>query len=271
MKKISIVTVTYNCEATIENTLLSVINQDYECLEYVIIDGKSTDKTLSIIEPYKDKIQKIVSEKDNGIFDAMNKSLKYITGEYVLFMNAGDIFVNNHVVSDIFKTYNGDDDLIYGDDYVRNDLGYMFRKASAIYQTSFNRRDLVFKSQGFSHQSLFTKVESLKEIQFNLKYPLGADYDTTWQIFELNHKIKYVHLPISVFDDLEGGASHKKSYMYSIIEERLSMFSYHLTLADKFHIMLSKYKTNMRYRLMELFPKLSAMYRNRNGKYINNI
>lgn len=103
MKKISIVTVTYNCEKAIKETILSVLAQDYSCLEYVIIDGASKDSTLSIIQSFGDKIHKIVSEKDKGIFDAMNKSLAYITGEYVLFMNAGDTFVNSHVVSDIFQ------------------------------------------------------------------------------------------------------------------------------------------------------------------------
>ena len=88
MKKISIVTVTYNCEKAIKETILSVLAQDYSCLEYVIIDGASKDSTLSIIQSFGDKIHKIVSEKDKGIFDAMNKSLAYVTGEYVLFMNA---------------------------------------------------------------------------------------------------------------------------------------------------------------------------------------
>ena len=87
-------------------------------MEYIIIDGASQDGTLNIVYKYQNYITKILSEPDKGIFDAMNKSLNYVTGKYILFMNAGDTFANEHIVSDIFKDYNGDDDLLYGDECI---------------------------------------------------------------------------------------------------------------------------------------------------------
>ena len=104
MKKITVVTVCFNCVGIIEQTIKSVISQDYPELEYIIIDGASQDGTLNIVYKYQNYITKILSEPDKGIFDAMNKSLNYVTGKYILFMNAGDTFANEHIVSDIFMS-----------------------------------------------------------------------------------------------------------------------------------------------------------------------
>lgn len=228
MQRISIVTVTYNCNAIIRETIESVLSQNYVNKEYIIVDGMSSDGTLDIVKEYNDKLT-LISEKDRGIFDAMNKSLLHITGEYVIFINAGDKFVNNHVLEDIFynKVYSAD--LLYGDHYVQNDLGYIFRKAEPIYLNKPTKADLVYKSQGFCHQSLFTKSSILKIIQFNLNYPLGADYDTTAKIYNINNSIEYVGIPISVFDDRTGGASHNK--LIKIMKERAMMFDYRKTLS----------------------------------------
>ena len=96
--KISIITVSYNAVATIEQTILSVINQTYENIEYIIIDGGSTDGTIDIIKKYKDKISYWVSEQDNGIYDAMNKGIDVATGDYIQFLNADDCLVNKEII-----------------------------------------------------------------------------------------------------------------------------------------------------------------------------
>lgn len=223
--KISVVTVCFNCRNTIEETIRSVISQDYPNIEYIVIDGGSSDGTLNVVNKYQTKIKNIVSEPDQGIFDAMNKSLKYITGYYVLFLNAGDKLVSSHIVSDIFGKQEYHEDLIYGDVYIQNELGYLFCKADAIYSKKPTKKELVFKSQGFCHQSLFTKTSMLKNVGFNLKYPLGADYDTTAQIYyKGNQEIFYVGQPISIFDDRTGGASHNK--IVQILKERADFFGY---------------------------------------------
>ena len=113
--KITIITICYNAEACIERTILSVINQTYPNIEYIIIDGNSTDNTLQIVEKYKDKITKIISEPDKGIYDAMNKGLRITTGDWVNFMNAGDSFYSNDVLGKVFcQDYSGIS-VIWGD------------------------------------------------------------------------------------------------------------------------------------------------------------
>ena len=100
--KVTIVTVCYNAVAEIERTILSVINQTYRNVEYIIIDGGSTDGTVEIIKKYRAQIAYFVSEPDSGVYDAMNKAVKIATGEWINFMNAGDIFNSTTVLNDIF-------------------------------------------------------------------------------------------------------------------------------------------------------------------------
>ena len=117
---ISIITVVYNGEKYLEETIQSVINQTYDNVEYIIIDGGSTDGTLNIIKKYEDKIDYWVSERDNGIYDAMNKGIFLATGEWLNFMNAGDKFYNTNVLQNIFIQINKfiDVELIYSDTYL---------------------------------------------------------------------------------------------------------------------------------------------------------
>ena len=131
---ISIVTVSFNSEKTIRQTIESVLNQTYTNIEYNIVDGASTDKTVEIATQYKDDFEAkgikyiITSEKDKGIYDAMNKGMDRATGSWIIFMNAGDTFCDNEVIKNIFG-YNdlSDYSVIYGDCYVSklNQLQYL--------------------------------------------------------------------------------------------------------------------------------------------------
>lgn len=117
MPLITVITVVYNGEKHLEETILSVVNQTYENIEYIIVDGGSTDKTLDVIKKYENQIDCWVSESDNGIYDAMNKGLSLASGEWINFMNAGDAFWRPDSISDIFcGRYDlQDSDFIYSD------------------------------------------------------------------------------------------------------------------------------------------------------------
>lgn len=112
--KVTIVTVVYNAEKLLENTILSVINQNYDSFEYIIIDGGSKDKTISIIKKYSEQISFWISKKDDGLYDAMNKGLALAKGEYIWFLHAGDTIPNENTLKNAIEKC-PDADVIYGD------------------------------------------------------------------------------------------------------------------------------------------------------------
>ena len=125
----SVVTTTYNAETTLEETILSVVNQKNVQFEYIVIDGKSTDNTVNLLKQYKDKISFWISEPDKGIYDAMNKGIEVCTGEWILFRNCGDYFASLSDISNVFNksTYDGYD-IIYGDALLWDKYGYWIQK-----------------------------------------------------------------------------------------------------------------------------------------------
>lgn len=256
--KISIVTVTYNCETMIEDTIKSVVTQSYQNKEYVIIDGGSSDNTINIINRYRNDIDIIISEPDKGIFDAMNKALSKTTGDYVIFINAGDRFASNEIISSVFDTDTFiDEDLIYGDVYYETIAGLKLSKAHSIYEKKYSLYDLVFKAQGFSHQSLFTKTNILKSIGFDLNYPIGADYYATYLVFRKgNHKLKYVEQPIAIFNAIKDGASHSSNFQREIYDERAQMFGLKRGVLYESIIFFLKTVYTMKKKMESIAPNL---------------
>jgi glycosyltransferase involved in cell wall biosynthesis len=129
--KISIITVTYNSQDTLEETILSVLNQDYPEIEYIIVDGMSTDGTADIIRKYRERIGKFVSEKDNGLYDAMNKGINMATGEVIGFLHSDDFYANHQVISRYAQLFDREKcDAVYSDLYYvsRNDTSKVIRK-----------------------------------------------------------------------------------------------------------------------------------------------
>jgi glycosyltransferase involved in cell wall biosynthesis len=203
MPKISIITVVYNAEVLVERTIKSVLCQTYSAIEYVIIDGASTDKTLQIIEKYRSSIKTIVSEKDKGIYDAMNKVLALATGDYVLFINAGDELHSATTLQNVFKNVK-DADVYYGNTEVADIKGNVLgeRRLSP-------PENLTWKSFKFgmtvSHQSFIAK-RSLCE-PYSMDYRLASDIDWIIKILKKSKKVINTHVYISKF--LEGGLTSK--------------------------------------------------------------
>ena len=164
----------------------SVLAQTYTEIEYVIVDGASTDGTLELLEEYGGRIDHWVSESDKGIYDAMNKGVSMAKGKWVIFMNAGDCFADNHVLENVFSVPR-QADVIYGD-VVK---GGVVKKAS-----SPRNAHRMF----FCHQSVFVKIESLKAFPFDISHKMSADFKQMKQLWLAGKQFLQLDFPIADFD-----------------------------------------------------------------------
>jgi len=207
---LSVITVVYNNVRDIERTMLSVLNQTYPNIEYIIVDGLSTDGTLAIIKKYEGRISKVISEKDKGIYDAMNKGLAIATGDYVIFMNSGDEFYAPDTVDNVFAS-GPDADIYYGETEMINakgeSLGQRRHKAPA----AFTWRDFKY-GLSISHQAIYVR-RTLTE-PYDPRYQLSADID--WIIRAAKKAKKIINVNRYVAKYLVGGmskAKHKQSLL----------------------------------------------------------
>jgi len=173
LPSVTVVTVVYNDVQNIEKTILSVINQQYPRLEYIVIDGGSTDGTVDIIKKYDGHIDCWISEKDNGIYDAMNKGIDLASGEWINFMNADDIFFNELTIYSVFKDYPKDADFLYGDIIQRD-------KGKDEYIGTYRPLNEIWKGMPFCHQALFSKTLLLKQYKFSPSNKISSDYESVF-------------------------------------------------------------------------------------------
>lgn len=202
--KLSVITVVYNNVRDIERTVLSVINQTYPNIEYIVIDGLSTDGTLQVLNKYRNCISILKSEKDNGIYDAMNKGLSLATGDYVLFMNSGDEIHGPDTVEKIFVTAN-DADIYYGETEMINEAGESLGQRRHKAPKNFTWRSFKY-GMSVSHQGIYIK-RSLTE-PYDPRYQLSADID--WILRAAKKAKKIVNVNQYVAKYLVGGMSKKK-------------------------------------------------------------
>lgn len=230
--KISVVTVCYNAVNDIEKTILSVINQTYPNIEYLIIDGGSTDGTMDIVNKYKDKIDVIVSEPDKGIYDAMNKGIDRATGEWINFMNAGDIFASVEIIEQIFNIQiSSNVEIIYGD--VIKNSSKKILKAYNI--SSFSHM------MPFCHQAAFAR---LPIDFFDTKFKIASDYKFFLSLYCEKGKscFRYIPLPIAIFEDEDGISSTAirklQDETLEIMSDNKSIWYYYLKVKLKVTRML---------------------------------
>ncbi|MHA7943030.1 glycosyltransferase family 2 protein [Formosa sp. 3Alg 14/1] len=208
--KVSIITATYNSEKTIEDCLQSVLTQDYNNIEYIIIDGASKDNTLSIIEKAKLKHENIisVSEPDKGIYDALNKGIKKATGDIVGFLHSDDFFSTNATISHIVEAFNSNKvDGVYGD------LHYINATNSEKIVRNWTSKPFSDKllKQGWmpAHPTLFLKKAVYKKHGvFNIAFKIAADYDLMLRIFK-DTTLQFNYLPEVITKMRVGGASNR--------------------------------------------------------------
>lgn len=221
--KISVITVVFNGIKHIESTISSVIKQDYLDLEYIVIDGKSTDGTIEIIKKYESKINYWISEPDKGIYDAMNKGIDIATGDWVIFMNCGDLFFNKDTLKQVFEAPIPDDiALLCGGAFIRSEWGNFYSKARPDTQ--------LWKS--FVHQSLFSRIDLNRKYKFNLKFKAASDYDFIYTLFSKNYKFLSLNIIVSDILYISSGFSSvneicsKKEVLKSIILHRMGIYDF---------------------------------------------
>ena len=223
--KITIITVTYNAEKYLERTIKSIIEQDYPNIEYIIIDGASTDSTLEIIKKYEKYITHWISEPDRGIYDAMNKGIDVATGEWINFMNAGDSFCEQNTISRVLLENHYDYDLLCGEHNLYLDDLYTHCKLDDNWA--------IHKKMPACHQSIFMKTLILKKYFFDLKYQIAADYDLIYKVyFDGFDKIKFYNFPISNFLN-DGLTTHNKDIVAFEYVTIFNQYSKDLTLLSE--------------------------------------
>ena len=208
---LSVITVVYNDVKHMERTMLSVINQTYSRMEYIIIDGGSTDGTRAIIERYSAKVAALISEQDKGIYDAMNKGLALATGDYVIFMNSGDEFYRNVTVEQVFAT-STDADIYYGETEMINEKGESLGRRRHKAPDNFTWHDFKY-GMSISHQAIY--VRRSLTVPFNPKYQLSADIDWILSAAKKAKRIVNIHQYVAKY--LIGGMS-KSKHRQSLLE-----------------------------------------------------
>ncbi|MDR3365996.1 MAG: glycosyltransferase [Prevotellaceae bacterium] len=200
MTKITVITVVRNGEKTLEPTMLSVLNQTYGSIEYIVVDGASTDGTVGIIKRYDERIKngefpnimfRWMSEPDKGIYDAMNKGIDLATGEWINFMNSNDIFYNEFVLKTLFddKKYLPEISLLYGHTLLQNSKRLYLQKTKLI-----SAKD----PMPFCHQAVFVRTATMQEMKFDTNYKIMADRGLFYRLYFAGSKGHYVDAAISV-------------------------------------------------------------------------
>jgi glycosyltransferase involved in cell wall biosynthesis len=235
---ISIITVCFNSEKTIRSTIESVINQDYNEIEYIIIDGGSSDRTLNIVREYETKINKIISEKDEGMYDAINKGIKLSNGVFVGILNSDDEFYSNDILSKIskFLKKNPRLDAIYGDIIFEN-KGKTIRHYNA---KSWNKYKFEW---GFMppHPSFYCKRNIFYQLGFyRTDFEIASDYELLIRYLRI-FNINYAYMP-NIFVKMKLGGKSTKNIFANIKLNREIKKACHLNgLSTNYFKIFSKY------------------------------
>ena len=184
--KVTVITVAYNAKDALIKTMKSVGEQDYPNLEYIIVDGSSSDGTVALLQSYTGKLDLWTSEPDRGIYDAMNKGVAKASGEYCIFMNAGDCFADKSAVSHVAEEL-VHADVVYGDIIKDGQL-----------KRSLSPRNC--HKMYYCHQAVFTRTSCLKDFPFDISHRFSADFKQAKQLFLAGKTFRQTDIPIAIFD-----------------------------------------------------------------------
>jgi len=207
--KISVITVVYNGERTIRDCIESVVSQTHTDIEYIVVDGASQDATMDIVRSYGNRIQKVISEPDKGIFDAMNKGIQNATGDVVALLNCDDLYADSEVLATVANAFNENPDAgcAYGDLYYveQEDI----EKVKRVWKSRVYTKGLFKTGWHPAHPTFFVKKEVYDKYGvFNLTLPVSADYEIMLRFLEKEH-VCSVYIPKVMVRMRLGGNSNK--------------------------------------------------------------
>ena len=255
MKKLSIITICYN-EPNLEKTCESIVNQSWQDFEWIVVDGGSNEETLAVFEKYKHRIDKFVSESDNGIYDACNKGIKLATGEYLNFMNAGDYYFYDNVLKDVFVDKNYNAGVLYGNWYAfasSHHNSYILALPSTLTKEFFYINNIGHQSS-FIHKSLFDKYGL-----YNDKLVIAGDYEK-WLVFiEKGASFEYIPYIVACCN-LSGISSTDKSRDFHR-KERLKIIKSYCS-KEELTILEKKYKKMFRPKYHSFWEQIFSVKNN---------
>lgn len=265
---VTVITVCFNAEKEIEKTIKSVLNQTDEFFEYVIVDGLSRDKTVEIANSYKSQFDKkgiiyrIISEKDNGIYNAMNKGTKLASRDWLIFLNAGDYFTDGKTLESINKYCFDDSDIVYGDAIEELDTPSRLRgikKARPL--------EMIETGMVFCHQSAFIKRSLLMQFPYDETYKISGDYNFFFGSYKKGRIFKHIDEIIAVFT-LGGASSNLSDH---ILEDVKVKYTWGELSKTEYENMISSAERKkkvlvIREKLKKILPRM-VFYKIQENKY----
>lgn len=240
--KVSLITVTYNSDKTLRDTINSVLAQTYEDIEYIVVDGLSKDKTVDIIREYEPQFagrMKWISEKDSGLYDAMNKGIRMATGDVVGILNSDDFFTSNDVIEKVVAGVTKDTDAVYGDIHFVNPDN--LQRCVRYYSSKIFKRSLM--KMGFipAHPSFYCRKECFEKFgYYKTDYKIAADFDLLLRFIYV-HQIRIKYLPVDMVTMRLGGASTDGW------KSRLVMMNEHLRSFKENGVKTNRFWLSLRY------------------------
>lgn len=240
--KITLITVTYNSEKTLRDTINSVLAQTYEDIEYIVVDGLSKDKTVDIIREFEPQFagrMKWISEKDSGLYDAMNKGIRMATGDVVGILNSDDFFTSNDVIEKVVAGFTKDTDAVYGDIHFVNPDN--LQRCVRYYSSKIFKRSLM--KMGFipAHPSFYCRKECFEKFgYYKTDYKIAADFDLLLRFIYV-HQIRIKYLPVDMVTMRLGGASTDGW------KSRLVMMNEHLRSFKENGVKTNRFWLSLRY------------------------
>lgn len=236
--KVSIITVTYNSALTVRDTIESVLSQNYRHIEYIVIDGNSTDSTMDIVNEYRDRIDVIVSEPDRGLYDAMNKGIARATGDVVGILNSDDFFSGNNIISTIVGEFNDEVDAVYGDVVFISPAKH--NKEIRYFSSKIFKPSRIAMGLSPAHPSFYVRKEFYEKYgSYSLSYKIAADFDLFVRFFSAPIRCRYIRKPLVTMR--VGGISTRGIRSKYILNKEILSICKKYGIRTNMFIILSRY------------------------------